>query len=121
MALVTDREAPPDVETTNALDNLDLNDNTAQPAYLSFGQTPYALDNPPAIGEKRTYVVRVETTGQSESVRQDGEHRYGRKLNILWAVGEGQPKPPDPSDQQPGLFDEDGEDQDEFSELDDDE
>ncbi|SRX93587.1 hypothetical protein MSP7336_01826 [Mycobacterium shimoidei] len=117
MALVTDK--PEGLSSGNDLDDIP-DDPTTPAAYLSFGQTPYALDNPPAIGEKRTYVVRVECTGESESVRNDGEHRYGRKLNILWAVGEGQPKPPDPSDEQPGLFDDDG-DQDDETDVDDEE
>jgi hypothetical protein len=107
--LITDREAPPDIPEANPL--LDPQLDETPPAYLSFGQTPSAIDDPPEIGEKRTYTVRVECTGENESVRNDGEHRFGRKLNILWAVGEGQPKPPDPSDQQPGLFDDNDEDQ----------
>jgi hypothetical protein len=107
MALITDREAPSDVPTTNALDYIDDPDagNDAPDAYLSFGQTPAAYAEPPDVGEKRTYIVRVECVGQSESVRSDGEHRYGRKLSVLWAVREGQPKPPDSSENQPGLFD----------------
>lgn len=112
--LITDREAPPDVPTTNNLVNIvDPDDNAAEPAYLSFGSTPVAMDNPPEVGEKRTYIVRVECTGQSESVRTDGEHRYSRKLSILWAVEKGKAEPPDPDADQPSLFeeeDEDGED-----------
>lgn len=108
--LITDREAPPDVPTTNALDDIvDPDVNDAEPAYLSFGGTPAAMSNPPEVGEKRTYIVRVECTGQSESVRTDGEHRYGRKLSVLWAVEKGKAEPPDPGADQPGLFDEDDE------------
>ncbi len=107
MTLITDRTAPSDVPTTNALDSIDLGDTP--PAYLSFGSTPGAMEEPPEVGEKRTYVVRVECTGQSESVRSDGEHRYGRKLTILWAVAKGESEPPDPDADQPALFDEDGE------------
>ncbi|MEB3035265.1 hypothetical protein, partial [[Mycobacterium] nativiensis] len=79
------------------------------PAYLSFGSTPGPMEEPPAVGEKRTYIVRVECTGTSESVRSDGEHRFGRKLTILWAVPKGESEPPDPDADQPALFDEDGE------------
>ena len=105
MALVTDK--PNDIPSSNDLDSIDLGD--VPPAYLSFGSSPMAYGDPPEVGDTRTYVVRVECTGQSESVRTDGEHRYGRKLTILWAVQEGKPKPPDPDEEQPGLFDEDDE------------
>ncbi|MGV0627181.1 hypothetical protein [Mycolicibacter minnesotensis] len=113
MSLVTDK--PDGLHSGNDLDYvIDPDDNDAEPAYLSFGSTPAAMSNPPEVGEKRTYIVRVECTGQSESVRTDGEHRYGRKLSILWAVEKGKAEPPDPDADQPSLFDdehdEDGED-----------
>ncbi|MDQ2628392.1 MAG: hypothetical protein M3Y90_15540 [Actinomycetota bacterium] len=109
MAIVT--EKPKDLPSSNDLDNVvDPDENDAEPAYLSFGSTPTAMRNPPEVGETRTYVVRVECTGQSESVRTDGEHRYGRKLSVLWAVEKGKAEPPDPGADQPGLFDEDDED-----------
>lgn len=108
MALVTDK--PKDIPSSNDLDNVvDPDANDAEPAYLSFGSTPAALSDPPEVGQVRTYIVRVECTGQSESVRTDGEHRYGRKLSILWAVLKGKAEPPDPDADQPALFDEDGE------------
>ena len=107
MGIITDRTAPADVPSTNVLVNLvDPDDNDVPPAYLSFGSTPTAYQSPPQVGEKRTYVVRVECTGQSESVRTDGEHRYGRKLTVLWAVEKGKAEPPDPDAEQPSLFDE---------------
>lgn len=105
MALVTDK--PDDIPTSNDLDHIDLGD--IPPAYLSFGSTPNAMSEPPEVGEIRTYVVRVECTGQSESVRTDGEHRFGRKLSVLWAVQKGKTEPPDPDAEQPALFGEDGE------------
>ncbi|PQM51803.1 hypothetical protein C5U48_12815 [Mycolicibacter virginiensis] len=108
--LITDREAPADVPTTNNLVNIvDPDANDVPPAYLGFGGTPNAMDNPPEVGEKRTYIVRVECTGQSETVRTDGERRFGRKFHILWAVEKGAAEPPDPDGDQPALFDEDGE------------
>ena len=108
MAIVTDK--PEGLHSGNDLDYvIDPDANDAEPAYLSFGSTPAAMSNPPEVGQKRTYIVRVECTGQSESVRTDGEHRYGRKLSILWAVQKGKAEPPDPDGDQPALFDEDGE------------
>lgn len=96
-------------------------------AYLSFGSTPYALDDPPAVGESQVYTVRVECVGESRSVKADGELRYGRRLKIVYAfrqhraaaqrdaptqqpghaVKEGDPAPPDTDAEQPPLFAED--------------
>lgn len=104
MTLVT--EKPDGLHSGNDLDYIaDPDANDAEPAYLSFGSTPAALSDPPEVGQVRTYIVRVECTGQSESVRTDGEHRYGRKLSILWAVQKGKAEPPDPDADQPSLFD----------------
>jgi hypothetical protein len=105
MAEVKDK--PADLPSTNALDGIDLFDTP--PAYLSFGSSPHPMEKPPTIGEFKTYIVRVQCTGDSESVRDDGEHRYGRKLKISYVINPGDPTPPDPDVEQPALFDEDGE------------
>ena len=127
MGIVT--EKPNHLQPVNDLDQIvDPDANDAEPAYLSFGTSPAALEDPPEVGQVRTYVVRVECTGTSESVRTDGEHRFGRKLNILWAVSQGKAEPPDPSKDQPSLFDDEDdvvavaviEDDDPDDELDDD-
>lgn len=76
-------------------------------AYLSFGITPFALDDPPAVGESAVYTVKVECTGESTSVKADGELRYGRRLRIVYVVPEGAPAPPDTDAEQPPLFAED--------------
>jgi|GEM_PF-6801127 len=103
MTIITDK--PRGLPSGNDLDSVvDPDANDTPPAYLSFGGSPYALDEPPAVGEKRTYIVRVECTGASESVRHDGEHRYGRKLSILWAVQKGTAEPPDPDADQMSLY-----------------
>ena len=77
-------------------------------AYLSFGATPYALDDPPAVGESQTFTVKVECTGESRSVKADGELRYGRRLRIVYAVPYGGELPPDPDAEQQPLFTESG-------------
>lgn len=106
MTLVTDK--PDGLHSGNDLDYvIDPDADDTPPAYLSFGSTPAAYANPPTVGETRTYIVRVTCTGTSESVRTDGEHRYGRKLSILWAVEKGKAEPPDPDGDQPSLFDDD--------------
>lgn len=106
MALVSDQ--PKDIPTTNALDDIPDDLLSTPPAYLSFGTTPCALEDPPAIDAVETYVVRVRCVGESRSERTDGELRHGRKLQIQWCVKQGQPEPPDPKDEQPPLFDENG-------------
>ena len=97
-----------DHPSTNALDSLpdDLLDKA--PAYYSFGQTPAPMTDPLEIDEVGVFLVRVRCVGTSASERSDGEMRHGRKLQIQWCVKEGQPKPPDPDEEQPGLFDETG-------------
>ncbi len=106
MALITD--PPVDLPTTNALDNIpdDLLDIPA--AYLAFGSTPCAMEEPPAVGEVRTYIVRARCTAEHGPIeRKDGEMRYTRTLTIQAAYESGK-QPPNTDDQQPGLFDEAG-------------
>jgi hypothetical protein len=104
MALITDREAPEDVPTTNALDALGLGNDEPPPAYLAFGRSPKEMDNPPARGEIRTYVVRAKCKGIHEAERTDGEIRYSRSLEIIACWEQGQ-QPPSTDEDQPGLFD----------------
>ena len=102
MSLIT--EMPNGTPTTNALDDIPDDLLSVPPAYLSFGQSPATLEDPPEIGDSKTYVVRVKCVGQSCSERQDGELRYGRKLTILGCHESGKQPPSDDGDQ-PGLFD----------------
>lgn len=106
MALITDK--PVDLPTTNALDDIPDDLLSVPAAYLSFGSSPAAMDEPPELGDIRTYIVRAKCVGQSCSERQDGELRYGRRLSIIgcWESGK---QPPNADEQQPGLFDEAGE------------
>lgn len=106
MALITD--PPVDLPTTNALDDIpdDLLDTPA--AYLAFGSTPCAMDEPPAVGEVRTYIVRARCTAEHGPIeRKDGEMRYTRTLTIQAAWESGK-QPPNTDENQPGLFDEAG-------------
>jgi hypothetical protein len=112
MALITDQ--PEDIPTTDALADIPDDLLSTPAAYLGFGSTSYALPDPPSEGEKRTYVVRIECTGEHGPLRRtDGEVRYKRDCKILWAVQKGEVEPPDPEEEQPALFDEDGEASDE--------
>lgn len=111
MTLITDRTAPADVPSTNALADLPAATETETPsAYLTFGSSPGALEDPPEIGEIRTYLVKARCTEEHGPIeRKDGEMRYKRTLVILSCWEQGKPKPPDPDEDQPALFGEDGE------------
>lgn len=105
MALITDK--PQGLPSGNALDDIPDDILSAPAAYLSFGSSPNALDEPPELGDIKTYIVRAKCVGQSCSERQDGELRYGRRLSIIgcWEAGK---QPPNSDEDQPGLFDEAG-------------
>ncbi len=111
MGIVT--KMPADTPTTNSLDDLPDDLLSVAPAYLSFGTSPAPLDNPPEIDEVRTYLVRVRCNGKTEKERTDGEMRHGRQLSIqaVWLPGHKPPAADD--DDQPALFDDDGEPTDE--------
>ncbi len=98
-----------DHPSTNALDHLPDDILDAPPAYYSFGQTPAPMEDPLNIDDWDIFLVRARCVGTSQSERTDGEMRHGRKLQIQWCVKKGQPEPPDPDQEQPGLFDENGE------------
>jgi hypothetical protein len=76
--------------------------------YLSFGGTPKAVPNPPKLGEIIEYRVKVECTGDGRTRRTDGEMRYSAKLQILSVARAGETLPPDANDNQPEMFDDDG-------------
>lgn len=105
MALITDK--PQGLPSGNALDDIPDDILSAPAAYLSFGSSPNAMDEPPELGDIKTYIVRAKCVGQSCSERQDGELRYGRRLSIVgcWEAGK---QPPSTDEDQPGLFDEAG-------------
>lgn len=103
MTLISDK--PQGLASSNALDAIELDDDTPHPAYLKFGISPCALNDPPAIGDTRTYLVRVRCTGEHGPIeRKDGEMRYERSLAIQLVWEEGKPKPAEP-EEQPNLFD----------------
>lgn len=100
---------PPDLDSTNVLDQLEDDLLQVAPAYYSLGTTPAPMESPPEIGETRTVLARVKCTGVGETVRTDGERRHVRKFEIQACWEKGQPEPPDSDAPQPGLFDSDGE------------
>lgn len=107
MALVTDK--PADVASSNDLDGIEVPADGTPPAFLKFGTTNCAIENPPAYGETRTYKVMVHCSAEHGPIeRADGEERHERSLKIRLCWEDGKPKPPDPDEDQPGLFDEGG-------------
>jgi hypothetical protein len=122
--LITDK--PEDLPSTNQLDEIDddLLGGTVPPAYLSFGMTPCAIENPPADGDLVYFMVRARCTGEHGPVtRSDGEKRYKRDLKIqaIWLPGDPEPEEPktqaeldaeaeaEAAKDQPPLFGDDGE------------
>lgn len=110
MSIITDRTAPADVPTTNTLADLPDGETDPPSAYLTFGSSPGTLEDPPEVGDIRTYIVRARCTAEHGPIeRKDGELRYTRTLSIISCWEQGKPKPPDPDEEQPALFGEDGE------------
>ena len=127
-------QKPSDLPSTNALDDIEDPAPAVEipPAYLSFGTTPCAIENPPADGDLVYYMVRARCTGEHGPVtRSDGEKRYKRDLKIqaIWLPDEDEPElEPEPApkkkskaeedaeaeaaaaDEQPALFEVDDED-----------
>lgn len=110
MGIITDRTAPPDVPTTNALASIEDPDAVV-PHEMRLGQNVLLmLDEPPRLGETRNIVVRLRCNRiGEEQPAVDGEIRYfcGNTIVTAWELGK--PKPPDPDQEQPALFGEDGE------------
>src|SRR5690606_3239238 len=102
MAEIT--EKPAGLASTNALDALPDDLLATPPAYYKFGPTPSAIENPIGAEDVETYCIRVRCTGEhGPLVRKDGERRYERSMAIqaIWKLGD--PVPPDPDEEQPGL------------------
>lgn len=94
-----------DHPSTNALNDIPDDLLSTPPAYYSLGQTPAPMEDPLGIDDWGVFVIRARCVGMSQSERTDGEMRHGRKLQIQWCIKQGQPEPPDPEEEQPGLFD----------------
>lgn len=96
-----------DHKSTNALDDVDEQGLTID-AYLSFGGTPKAVPNPPREGDVVVFRVKAECIGETKKRRTDGEMRYTRHLQIMSVARDGQQLPPDANENQPGMFDNEG-------------
>lgn len=106
MALID--EKPADLPSGNDLDNIPDDLLQTPPAYLTFGGTPAPLEEPPAQGDVKTYLVRARCTAEHGPIeRKDGELRYTRTMLIqaIWEPGQTPPA----TDDQPALLGQDGE------------
>lgn len=110
MALVTDRTAPADVPTTDALASIPADLLGPIPAEIRLGANVLmVMETPPANGDTVTVIARLRIwrTGTDQQ-GEDAEERHFRQGKIVAAWVQGQPEPPDPTAEQPGLFDDDG-------------
>lgn len=105
-----DQTKATDHPSSNDLDGVDIDPDTGLSidTYLSFGGTKKAVPNPPHIGDIVVYTVKVECTGATQGRGQDGTMKYGRRLSIISVARHGEALPPDGTENQPAMFDEDG-------------
>jgi len=93
MSLITDK--PENLSSGNDLDSIPDDLLETSPAYLSFGGSPAALDDPPCVGDVRTYIMKARCTAEHGPIeRKDGEMRYTRTLSIIAAWESGKRPPP---------------------------
>lgn len=97
-----------DHPTTNSLAGLPDDLLSNPPAYYSLGQTPAPMVDPLGIDDWGIFVIRARCVGMSQSERTDGEMCHGRKLQVQWCIKQGDPEPPAEDEEQPAMFDEDG-------------
>lgn len=95
MALISDREAPKGITLANPEPLFE-----AAKVKIVGGMSAYALDNPPAIGEERTYIVKARCK-KHETDRVDGEDRLIVQMEHLSIYERGRVPI---VDEQPALF-----------------
>lgn len=102
MALVTDREAPDDIPTTNALATLEDPDNPTPERdraeiYLS-GAHVATVDKAPLGRERITMMVELEVIEESVRFNENDTEipiRRCRRVGDMWPVGTARPKQPE--------------------------
>lgn len=99
---------PKDLPSTNALDAIPADLLGPIPAEIRLGANVLMMmEEPPANGDTVTVVARLRIwrTGTDQQ-GEEAEERHFRQGKIVAAWVQGQPEPPDPEAEQPGLFDE---------------
>lgn len=103
MAEIT--EKPAGLPSTNALDNLPLQQPLIEAAYVKFtGQSAGALEDPASLDEERTYIVTAKCVEHKTRRRKDAEERLTATMEIIDMHEQG--KTPAKVDEEPGLYDE---------------
>lgn len=97
MSLITDRTAPPDVPTTNALDDI-VDPDAVDPAEIrAFGKTLLTVADPPAPGDTIVLLVRLRVydVGTEFNENGEGEGTPYRKTKLVscWKPGSTEPQP----------------------------
>lgn len=110
MALNT--KMPSDIPTTDALASIPADLLGPIPAELRLGQNVLMVQEKPAeLGDTVTIVARLRITREGKekaSGDAEGEIRHFRAGKIIAAWLKGEPEPPNPEDEQPALFGDDG-------------
>lgn len=102
MALVTDKEAPADVPSTDTYKQ-PVQGALIDAAFVKFaGTSGGELEDPPTLDEVRTYVVQSKCKKIETTLRADHEERLTVTMEILSCFEQG--KVPIVDEPQPSLF-----------------
>lgn len=107
---------PQGIPTTDALASIPADLLGPIPAEIRLGANVLMMmDKPPEVKDVITVVMRlrVKDKGEGEAGDANEELVHYRRCKIVAAWLQGQPEPPNPEDEQPALFDDDGEPTDE--------
>ncbi len=110
MAEIT--KMPTDVPSTDALKSIPDDLLGPIPAEIKLGQAVLmVMEKPPEVRDVITVVMRlkVKDAGVAEAGEGGEELTHYRKVKVVTAWIQGDPEPPNPEDEQPAMFGEDGE------------
>ena len=87
-----------DQPSTNALDNLPLQQGLMEAAFVSFrGTSNGALEDSPELDEERTYIVRAKCVERKHKRNKDHEERVVTVMEIEWLREQGKAPAGDPN------------------------
>ncbi len=103
---------PADTPSTNALKSIPDDLLGPIPAEIKLGQAVLmVMEKPPEVRDTITVVMRlkVKDAGVAEAGEGGEELTHYRKVKVVAAWIKGDPEPPNPEDEQPPMFDDEGE------------
>lgn len=112
MAEITNRTAPAYVPTTDALASIPADLLGPIPAEIHLGSNVLmVMEKPPEVKDVITVVMRlrIKDEGKKEAGEGNEELVHYRKAKVIAAWLKGEAEPPNADEDQPGLFDDDGE------------